>query len=72
MSSTDDFRYIGWFLAGRLVLFCLTVFGIALDDLCVNGWITRSCRCCGLIGALVSSSYKWGSFTFGLIRSHTR
>ncbi|KAK9373360.1 uncharacterized protein V1513DRAFT_426666 [Lipomyces chichibuensis] len=67
MDSTEDSRYIGWFLAGPLVLFCLTLFsGLHWMTTIFMAGLLEVYIVSGLIGALVRSSYKWGYFTFGL------
>ncbi|ODV89497.1 hypothetical protein CANCADRAFT_140092 [Tortispora caseinolytica NRRL Y-17796] len=60
-------RYIGWFIVSSLFFIILhffagvywvtTMFSVA------TAWMTVVCA---LIGTLVSSTYKWGYFTFGV------
>ncbi|KAK9367303.1 hypothetical protein V1509DRAFT_177908 [Lipomyces kononenkoae] len=61
-------RYIGWFLAGPLVLFCVTLFsGMHWMTTILLAGFLEIYIIMGLIGALVRSSYKWGFFTFGVV-----
>ncbi|KAK9327683.1 hypothetical protein V1520DRAFT_328941 [Lipomyces starkeyi] len=61
-------RYIGWFLAGPLVLFCVTLFsGLHWMTTIFMAGLLEVYIVSGLIGALVQSSYKWGYFTFGVV-----
>lgn len=60
-------RYIDWFVTTPLLLMCVFLTAampwptilmvLLLDEIMVI---------CGLVGALVESSYKWGYFVFGL------
>ncbi|KAK9492335.1 hypothetical protein V1508DRAFT_160626 [Lipomyces doorenjongii] len=60
-------RYIGWFLAGPLVLFCLALFsGLHWMTTIFMAGLLEVYIVSGLIGALVATSYKWGYFTFGV------
>ncbi|KAK9236142.1 hypothetical protein V1525DRAFT_420713 [Lipomyces kononenkoae] len=60
-------RYIGWFLAGPLVLFCLTLSsGMHWITVIFLAGLLEVYIVMGLIGALVRSSYKWGFFSFGV------
>ncbi|EMD38528.1 G-protein coupled receptor [Gelatoporia subvermispora B] len=59
-------RYIQWFITFPLLLLeLLLATGLTLSDIltaCFMAWVVVVC---GLVGALVSSSYKWGYFVLG-------
>ncbi|KAL7283338.1 hypothetical protein ACG7TL_002767 [Trametes sanguinea] len=59
-------RYIQWFITLPLLLLeLLLATGLSLSDIFTTmfmGWVLVVC---GLVGALVPSTYKWGYFTLG-------
>ncbi|OCH95534.1 family A G protein-coupled receptor-like protein [Obba rivulosa] len=59
-------RYIQWFITfPLLILELLLATGLTLSDIlttCFMAWVVVVC---GLVGALVPSSYKWGYFALG-------
>jgi len=60
-------RYIQWFINAPLLLLGLLAFtGMSTSDILTTmffGWVLVIC---GLVGALVPSTYKWGYYVFGL------
>ena len=60
-------RYIQWFINFPLLLvLVLTATGLALTEILTIAFWSWVVVVCGLVGALVRSSYKWGYFVFGL------
>lgn len=61
-------RYIDWFITTPLLLLDLALTAAlpfsTIGLLILADWIMIVC---GLVGALVSSSYKWGYYTFGMV-----
>lgn len=61
-------RYIQWFINfPLLLLMMLLVTGLSLSDIMTTLFMALVVVVTGLVGALVSSTYKWGFFVFGLI-----
>ncbi|EKM51799.1 uncharacterized protein PHACADRAFT_187203 [Phanerochaete carnosa HHB-10118-sp] len=61
-------RYIQWFINFPLLLvLILTATGLALTDILTIAFWAWVVVVCGLVGALVRSSYKWGYYVFGLV-----
>lgn len=60
-------RYIDWFLTTPLLLMDL-LFTCALPapTICFTILMSEVAVICGLVGALIKSTYKWGFFTFGV------
>jgi len=60
-------RYIDWVLTAPLLLTTLLLStGVPLSELFMTIFASIFAVVCGLIGALVPSTYKWGFFTFGV------
>ncbi|KAF9222397.1 family A G protein-coupled receptor-like protein [Gyrodon lividus] len=60
-------RYIQWFINAPLLLLGLLAFtGMSTSDILTTMFFSWVLVVCGLVGALVSSSYKWGYYVFGL------
>ncbi|KZT03539.1 heat shock protein 30 [Laetiporus sulphureus 93-53] len=60
-------RYIQWFITFPLLLLeCLLATGLSLSDIMTTLFMAIVLVVCGLIGALVHSTYKWGYFVFGV------
>ncbi|KAM0326220.1 hypothetical protein ACHAQA_006817 [Verticillium albo-atrum] len=61
-------RYIDWFVTTPLLLLdlCLTA-GLPWPTILVVILADEVMIICGLVGALVSTSYKWGYWVFGMI-----
>jgi len=60
-------RYIQWFINFPLLLILmLFATGLALTEILTTAFFAWVVVVCGLVGALVSSSYKWGFFVLGL------
>ncbi|KZT68970.1 family A G protein-coupled receptor-like protein [Daedalea quercina L-15889] len=61
-------RYIQWFITLPLLLLeLLLATGLTLSDIFTTifmGWVFVVC---GLVGAFVRTSYKWGFYVFGLL-----
>jgi bacteriorhodopsin len=61
-------RYIQWFINFPLLLILLLfTTGLALSDILTTSFFAWVAVVCGLVGALVSSVYKWGYFVFGVL-----
>ncbi|KAH9834167.1 heat shock protein 30 [Rhodofomes roseus] len=59
-------RYIQWFINFPLLLLeVLLATGLPLSDIITTLFMSIVLVICGLVGALVHSTYKWGYFTFG-------
>ncbi|KZT67766.1 heat shock protein 30 [Daedalea quercina L-15889] len=59
-------RYIQWFITfPLLVLEVLLATGLTLTDIVTTLFMSIVVVICGLVGALVHSTYKWGYFSFG-------
>lgn len=59
-------RYIQWFINFPLLLLeVLLTTGVPLSDILVTLFMSIVLVVCGLVGALVHSTYKWGYYTFG-------
>ncbi|KDQ56309.1 hypothetical protein JAAARDRAFT_48226 [Jaapia argillacea MUCL 33604] len=59
-------RYIQWFInAPLLLLEVLLTSGLSLSDIATAVFMVTVTVVCGLVGALVESTYKWGYFTMG-------
>ncbi|KDQ56310.1 hypothetical protein JAAARDRAFT_36483 [Jaapia argillacea MUCL 33604] len=60
-------RYIQWFInAPLLLLELLLATGLSLSDIVTAVFMMMVTIVCGLVGALVESTYKWGYFTMGI------
>ncbi|EKM57856.1 uncharacterized protein PHACADRAFT_116259 [Phanerochaete carnosa HHB-10118-sp] len=60
-------RYIQWFINFPLLLILmLFATGLALTEILTTAFFAWVVVVCGLVGALVASSYKWGFFVLGL------
>ncbi|KAI6101418.1 hypothetical protein EDD16DRAFT_1696834 [Pisolithus croceorrhizus] len=60
-------RYIQWFINAPLILLGLLIFtNMTVSDILTTLFFSWVVVVSGLIGALVSSSYKWGYYAFGL------
>ncbi|KIJ66126.1 hypothetical protein HYDPIDRAFT_174817 [Hydnomerulius pinastri MD-312] len=60
-------RYIQWFINAPLLLLMLLSFtGLSVSDILLTMFFAWVLVICGLVGALVTSSYKWGYYTFGI------
>ena len=63
-------RYIDWFITTPLLLLdLLLTAGLPTPTILWVMLIDEIMIVCGLVGALVRSSYKWGYFTFGMARA---
>ncbi|TCD68061.1 hypothetical protein EIP91_011606 [Steccherinum ochraceum] len=61
-------RYIQWFINFPLLLVILLFStGLSLSDILTTAFFAWIVVVCGLCGALVASSYKWGYFVFGVL-----
>jgi len=61
-------RYIQWFITFPLLLLLLLfTTGLSLSDILTTCFWAWFVVICGLVGALVASSYKWGFFTMGVV-----
>ncbi|PSR76715.1 hypothetical protein PHLCEN_2v8312 [Hermanssonia centrifuga] len=59
-------RYIQWFITfPLLVLSVLLATGLSLSDILTTLFMSIVVVICGLVGALVASTYKWGYYVFG-------
>ena len=59
-------RYIQWFITFPLLLLSvLLATGLSLSDIMTTLFMGIFMVVCGLVGALVSSTYKWGFYVFG-------
>ncbi len=60
-------RYIQWFINFPLLLvLILTTTGLAMSDILQTAFFAWVVVVTGLVGALTSTSYKWGFYVFGL------
>ncbi|KAI0742225.1 heat shock protein 30 [Daedaleopsis nitida] len=60
-------RYIQWFITFPLLLLeLLLASGLSLSDIFTAIFMSIVLVIMGLVGALVTSSYKWGYYVFGL------
>jgi len=60
-------RYIQWVLTLPIILATLlTSSGIPVADMFGVAFLGVTAAVCGLVGALVTSTYKWGYFVFGI------
>ncbi|KAJ3485673.1 hypothetical protein NLI96_g4790 [Meripilus lineatus] len=60
-------RYIQWFITFPLLLLLLLFpSGLSLSDILTTTFFAWFVVVSGLVGALVSSSYKWGYYVFGV------
>ena len=60
-------RYIQWFITFPLLLLSVLLStGLSLSDITTTLFMGMFMVICGLVGALVASTYKWGFFTFGV------
>ncbi|KAI0341715.1 family A G protein-coupled receptor-like protein [Trametopsis cervina] len=60
-------RYIQWFINFPLLLtMLLYTSGLALSDILTTAFFAWVVVVTGLVGALTSSTYKWGYFTMGV------
>ncbi|KAH9951342.1 heat shock protein 30 [Amylocystis lapponica] len=61
-------RYIQWFITFPLLLLeLLLATGLTLSDIITTLFMAWVLVICGLVGALVPSTYKWGFYVFGLL-----
>jgi bacteriorhodopsin len=61
-------RYIQWFINAPLILLSLLfITGLPLSDLFLTIFMILVTIVSGLVGALTSSSYKWGFYVFGVL-----
>ena len=60
-------RYIQWFITFPLLLILLLfTTGLSLSDILTTAFFAWVVVVCGLVGALVVSTYKWGFFVLGV------
>ena len=60
-------RYIQWFINFPLLLVLLLfTSGLSLSDILTTAFFACVVVVCGLVGALVASTYKWGFFVLGV------
>jgi len=60
-------RYIQWFINFPLLLLeLLLATGLSLSDIVTTLFMADVLVVCGLVGALVHSTYKWGYYVFGV------
>lgn len=60
-------RYIQWFINAPLILLGLLIFtNMTVSDILTTLFFSWVLIVAGLVGALVSSQYKWGYYAFGL------
>ena len=60
-------RYIQWFINFPLLLVLLLfTSGLSLSDILTTAFFAWVVVVCGLVGALVASTYKWGFFVLGV------
>ncbi|PCH38030.1 heat shock protein 30 [Wolfiporia cocos MD-104 SS10] len=60
-------RYIQWFITFPLSLLeVLLATGLSLSDITTTLFMAIVVVICGLVGALVHSTYKWGYYVFGV------
>jgi len=60
-------RYIQWFITFPLLLLeVLLTTGLSLSDIITTLFMALTAVVCLLVGALTSSTYKWGFYTFGV------
>jgi len=61
-------RYIQWFITLPLILLeLLLATGLTLSDIFTTVFMAWVFVICGLVGALVPSTYKWGFYTIGIV-----
>ncbi|KAK4705484.1 conserved oligomeric Golgi complex subunit 3, partial [Phenoliferia sp. Uapishka_3] len=61
-------RYIDWVITTPLLLLeLLLTTGLPLSEIFTTLFFDEAMIVTGLVGALVSSEYKWGLFTFGML-----
>ena len=61
-------RYIQWFINFPLLLILmLFATGLAMTEILTTAFFAWIVVVCGLVGALIRTSYKWGFFVFGLV-----
>lgn len=61
-------RYIQWFINFPLLLLeILLASGLPLSDIITTLFMSWVVVICGLVGALVHSTYKWGYYTMGAV-----
>lgn len=59
-------RYIQWFITFPLLLLSVLLpTGLSLSDIMTTLFMGVALVICGLVGALVHSTYKWGYYVFG-------
>ena len=59
-------RYIQWFITFPLLLLSVLLStGLSLSDIMTTLFMGATLVICGLVGALISSTYKWGFYVFG-------
>ncbi|OSX65269.1 hypothetical protein POSPLADRAFT_1039014 [Postia placenta MAD-698-R-SB12] len=59
-------RYIQWIITGPLgLLEVLLITGLSPSDILTTLFMSVVTVVCGLVGALVHSTYKWGYYVFG-------
>lgn len=60
-------RYIQWFITFPLLLLeLLLATGLSISDMFTAIFMAITLVIMGLVGALVSSTYKWGYYAFGI------
>ncbi|EPQ55272.1 family A G protein-coupled receptor-like protein [Gloeophyllum trabeum ATCC 11539] len=60
-------RYIQWFITAPLLLLeLLLATGLSLSEIFTAIFMVEVTVICGLLGALVHSTYKWGYYVFGV------
>ena len=61
-------RYIQYFINFPLLLLSVLLgTGLSLSDIMTTLFMGATVVICGLVGALVHSTYKWGFYTFGCV-----
>lgn len=61
-------RYIQWFISFPLLLLSVLLStGLSLSDIMTTLFMGAFLVICGLVGALVHSTYKWGFYVFGAV-----
>ena len=61
-------RYIQWFITFPLLLLSVLLStGLSLSDITTTLFMGMFMVICGLVGALVQSTYKWGFYVFGCV-----
>ena len=60
-------RYIQWFINFPILLVLLLfTSGLSLSDILTTCFVSWVVVVCGLCGALVPTTYKWGFFVLGV------